>query len=199
MKYLCYFKATLRLLAALCCAALASCMSQSTGEQEQSDFRMMVRLWPVHHNDSTLTDQLIAAFREYDFCDEVWLCSETPATHELSWHAPSARRMGVAARKFRDAGIIPSLQVVALGHGDGAVSFGPIKDTTIHWGTMVGPNGEVTASVNCPRQTAYLKFMEEVFLPALIYIIGYAATAYLAQSINAPLLAQSYEYCAEIE
>ena len=41
--------------------------------------------------------------------------------------------------------------------------------------------------------------MEEVFLPALIYIIGYAATAYLAQSINASLLAQSYEYCAEIE
>lgn len=165
MKHLCYFKATLRLLAALCCAALASCSSPSTGEQEQSDFRMMVRLWPVHHNDSTLTDQLIAAFREYDFCDEVWLCSETPATHELSWHAPSARRMGVAARKFRDAGIIPSLQVVALGHGDGAVSFGPIKDTTIHWGTMVGPNGEVTASVNCPRQTAYLKFMEEAYTP----------------------------------
>ncbi len=153
MKHLCYFKATLRLLAALCCAALASCSSPSTGEQEQSDFRMMVRLWPVHHNDSTLTDQLITAFRKYDFCDEVWLCSETPATHELSWHAPSARRMGVAARKFRDAGIIPSLQVVALGHGDGAVSFGPIKDTTIHWGTMVGPNGEVTASVNCPRQS----------------------------------------------
>jgi len=129
------------------------------------DFRMMIRLWPAHHNDSTLTEQLLEAFRKYDFCDEVWLCSDGPATHAVSWHEPSARRMGLAADKIRAAGIIPSLQVVALGHGDGTVANTPAKDSTIHWGTMTGPNGEVTASVNCPRQKEYLRNIEEAFKP----------------------------------
>ena len=149
--------------AAVAAAILTSCGGQTA--QEPSDFRMMVRLWPAHHNDTTLTDQLLDAFRKYDFCDEVWFCSDGPATHALSWHEPSARAMAVAADKMRAAGIIPSLQVVALGHGDGAVVFAPVKDSTIHWGTMVGPNGEVTGSVNCPRQTAYLACMQEAFKP----------------------------------
>ena len=149
--------------AAVAAAILSSCGGQTA--QEPSDFRMMVRLWPAHHNDTTLTDQLLDAFRKYDFCDEVWFCSDGPATHAFSWHEPSARAMGVAADKMRAAGIIPSLQVVALGHGDGAVVFAPVKDSTIHWGTMVGPNGEVTGSVNCPRQTAYLACMQEAFKP----------------------------------
>jgi len=149
--------------AAVAAAILTSCGGQTA--QEPSDFRMMVRLWPAHHNDTTLTDQLLDAFRKYDFCDEVWFCSDGPATHVLSWHEPSARAMAVAADKMRAAGIIPSLQVVALGHGDGAVVFAPVKDSTIHWGTMVGPNGEVTGSVNCPRQTAYLACMQEAFKP----------------------------------
>ena len=105
--------------AAVAAAILTSCGGQTA--QEPSDFRMMVRLWPAHHNDTTLTDQLLDAFRKYDFCDEVWFCSDGPATHALSWHEPSARAMAVAADKMRAAGIIPSLQVVALGHGDGAV------------------------------------------------------------------------------
>ena len=150
------------MLAALCAALLCGC---SDKKAEDSDFRMMVRLWPAHHNDTTLTDQLLEAFRKYDFCDEVWLCSETPATHALPWHEPYAKAMGVAADKFRKAGIIPSLQAVALGHGDGSVAFGPVVDTTIHWGTMVGPNGERTGSVNCPRQKDYLAYMEEAYLP----------------------------------
>ena len=156
-------KYILGMAAALAAAILASCGRQTA--QESSDFRMMVRLWPAHHNDTTLTDQLLAAFRKYDFCDEVWFCSDGPATHALSWHEPYARAMGVAADKMRAEGIIPSLQVVALGHGDGSVIFAPVKDSTIHWGTMVGPNGEVTGSVNCPRQTAYLSFIQEAFKP----------------------------------
>lgn len=155
-------KRTFFLLIILAGALLCGCSDKKVND---SDFRMMVRLWPAHHKDTTLTDQLLEAFRKYDFCDEVWFCSESPATHTLPWHEPSAKAMGKAAEKFRKAGIIPSLQVVALGHGDGAVAFGPVKDTTIHWGTMVGPNGEVTGSVNCPRQEDYLAFMEEAFAP----------------------------------
>ena len=151
--------------ASLAAATLFCCTPGPDRKAAESDFRMMIRLWPAHHNDSTLTEALLEAFRKYDFCDEVWLCSDGPASHALSWHEPYARRMGVAAEKIRAAGIIPSLQVVALGHGDGAVAFDPVKDSTIHWGTMVGPNGEVTGSVNCPRQTAYLACMEEAFTP----------------------------------
>lgn len=153
----------LGMAAAVTAAILASCDGKPA--QEPSDFRMMVRLWPAHHKDTVLTDQLLEAFRKYDFCDEVWLCSDGPATHAASWHEPSARAMARAADKMRAAGIIPSLQVVALGHGDGATVTSPVKDSTIRWGTMVGPNGEVTGSVNCPRQTAYLACMQEAFKP----------------------------------
>jgi len=158
-------KWTMPVAALVAVACLFSCTSPSAPTAEEDGFRMMIRLWPAHHNDSTLTDQLIDAFRKYDFCDEVWFCSSSPNTHAAAWHAPFVRNMGVAAEKMRAAGIIPSLQVVALGHGDGTVAFAPVKDSTIHWGTMVGPNGEITGSVNCPRQTAYLACMEEAFKP----------------------------------
>lgn len=136
--------------------------------EADDDFRMMLRLWEVHHENPAMTDRLIEALEEYDFCDEVWLCSNTPATHALAWHEPHAKALGAAAGKFREAGIIASLQGVAFGHGDGAIVEGPdgaFRDSTIHWGTMVGPDGAVTNSVNCPRQPEYLAAMEEVFVP----------------------------------
>ncbi|MBR4755599.1 MAG: hypothetical protein IK076_01505, partial [Bacteroidales bacterium] len=139
--------------------------AQSPADTAADDgFRMMIRLWPAHHNDPTLTDQLLEAFAKYDFCDEVWLCSDGPATHSVPWHEPHIKAMGVAAEKFREAGIIPSLQVVALGHGDGEIAgTETARDTTIRWGTMVGPDGAVTNTVNCPRQPDYLACMEEAF------------------------------------
>lgn len=132
----------------------------------EDDFRMMIRLWPAHHDDTLLTGQLLEAFRKYDFCDEVWLCTNDPMSHSLSWHEPHAKAMGIAAQRFRDAGIITSMQGVALGHGDGViVGSNPSKDSTIRWGTMVGPDGIVTGTVNCPRQPDYLSYMERAFAP----------------------------------
>ena len=159
-----------------CCLAatvllIAGCSSPKervAGTKPADDgFRMMVRLWPQHHEDSLLTAQLLDAFRKYDFCDEVWFCSNDPATHSLDWHEPHAKAMGAAAGKIREAGIIASLQGVALGHGDGQIvgNIGSRKDPTIHWNTMVGPDGQVTNTVNCPRQPEYLKVMEEAFVP----------------------------------
>lgn len=144
--------------------------SQAGGNAEAADdgFRMMIRLWPMHHDDPALTDQLIKALGKYDFCDEIWLCSNDPMSHAISWHEPHAKAAGVAAGKFRDAGIIPSMQAVFLGHGDGTIvgSYnGPVKDSTIHWGTMVGPDGSVCMTVNCPRQPEYLAYMEKAVMP----------------------------------
>lgn len=135
-------------------------------EVADDDFRMMIRLWDAHHDDPVLTDQLLEAFRKYDFCDEVWLCTNGPATHSQGWHKPHAETMGIAAEKIRNAGIITSMQAVAFGHGDGAIvgDVGYQRDSTIHWNTMVGPDGNVTNSVNCPRQPDYLACMEEAFL-----------------------------------
>lgn len=142
-------------------ALLLACCARET----PSDFRMMIRLWSDYSNDPAMTDELIDAFRKYDFCDEVWFKAETPATHSAEWHRQYASNMAVAADKMRKAGVIPSIQGVALGHGDGMTVFDTIKDSTIHWGTMVGPDGAITGSVNCPRQKAYLARMEEAFMP----------------------------------
>lgn len=130
------------------------------------DFRMMIRLWPGHHDNPDLTDSLLEALQKYPFCDEVWFCTNDPMSHSLSWHEPHAKAMGIAAAKFRDAGFITSMQGVALGHGDGVI-VGSItsRDSTIRWGTMVGPDGSVTGTVNCPRQPDYLAYMEEAFVP----------------------------------
>ena len=139
---------------------LASCVRESP-----SDFRMMVRLWPDYSRHPEMTDALIDALGQYDFCDEVWFCAEMPATHSRGWHTPYAEKMAVAADKMRDAGIIPSLQAVTLGHGDGMTVFDSVKDSTIRWGTMVGPDGEAAGSVSCPRQKDFLACIEEALMP----------------------------------
>lgn len=142
----------------LCAAAV---LAVACAHEQDSDFRMMIRLWPEFSDNPEQTDALIDAFRKYDFCDEVWLKAQTPFTHSLAWHEEHAAKMALAADKMREAGIIPSMQEVVLGHGDGMTVFDVMKDSTIHWGTMVGPDGRRTGSVNCPRQKAYLDHIEK--------------------------------------
>ncbi|MBR5175873.1 MAG: hypothetical protein IKW89_08075 [Bacteroidales bacterium] len=135
---------------------------------DDDGFRMMVRLWPRHHDDTLLTDRLIAELGKYDFCDEVWLCFNDPLSHSLGWHAPHAEAIGVAAGKFRSAGIIASMQGVVYGHGDpspAGLLDGFPKDSTIRWGSMVGPDGKVARTVNCPRQPEFLAHIEEAVQP----------------------------------
>ena len=153
-------RAKILLAAVILLSPLISCGDSGSTSQDKSDFRMMIRLWQGHHNNPVLSEELLKAFREYDFCDEVWLCAEDPATQAEATHEASAARMEEMAAKLREIGIIPSLQVVALGHADG-----PVPNPDIHWGTMVGPNGEKTHSVNCPRQEAYLETIGKAFVP----------------------------------
>lgn len=54
---------------------------------------MIVRLWPDHHKDSALREELLQALKKYpDFCDEVWLCMEFE-TFSKEAHKESARAM----------------------------------------------------------------------------------------------------------
>lgn len=149
----------MRKLFLLVCTVLAvSCTCP-----ERSEFRMMLRLWSDYSDNPEMTDALVDALGRYDFCDEVWFKAATPSTHSPEWHRQYASSMAVAADKMRSAGIISSIQGVALGHGDGMTVFDTVKDSTINWGTMVGPDGAVTGSVNCPRQKEYLSRIEESF------------------------------------
>ena len=129
---------------------------------ERPSFKMHLRLWPDHHNQDTLSEQLIHALKQYPhFCDEVWFCTEdlfeSPEKHEQS-----ALRMGRMAQKMRQMGIVPSIQLVALGHPESAPKPKPAE---MKWGTAVGAYGQVTYAQNCPRQHDYLLFLEQVFAP----------------------------------
>ena len=100
---------------------------------------MIQRLWPHHHNDPELTDELVALFKHFPAaCDEVWFCTEfgfpLPEAHERS-----AERMAVAAEKMRRAGILPGIQVA------NTMAYGQLLEdarttrvfVTSHWATVL--------------------------------------------------------------
>ena len=63
-------------------------------DSSDSNFRMHLRLWPAHHNDTELQDQLIDALKEYpSLWDDAWLCMETN-TISMDAHRVSAQNMG---------------------------------------------------------------------------------------------------------
>lgn len=126
---------------------------------QEPDFKMIVRLWPKHHSDKQTMQDLLQALDRYPkFCDEVWFCTEDPVSYTLQEHQKSAVMMGEMAQKLRSRGITPSLQFICVGHPEADDTVNP----HIHWGTMVGPGGEITHKQSCPRQTAFLKQMEDV-------------------------------------
>ena len=45
-------------------AALVSCGKDKPASSEESDFRMMLRLWPAHHDDAVLSEELLNALKE---------------------------------------------------------------------------------------------------------------------------------------
>ena len=108
---------------------------------------LVIRLWPKHHNDPALLEELLAALRrQRACCDEVWLCTEAgfPA---LQQHAESAGRMAEAARRFRAKGILAGIQIAnTLGHGDV-----PVCTEGVDWRRMVGPDGREAPLCFCPR------------------------------------------------
>lgn len=162
---------------------LALLLATSCGERQlpvsnsqPSDFKMILRLWPAHHNDTVLRNDLLQALQKYPGTfDEVWFCMEFK-TLSKDEHQKSAVAMAEACRKMREIGVTPSIQGISIGHGDdfesGSEALIPEK-----WGTAVGINGIKTQTIHCPRQQAFLDYLEETYAiyaercqPAAVFI-----------------------------
>ena len=148
----------------LCLAASLLCM---TGCQQRSckrpdgcpEYKSIIRLWQVHHEDEAMCDALIDAFQHYPkACDEVWFCTPDPTAVTLAEHRASAQKMAAMAERLRQIGITPSIQAITVGHPEGA---GTQPNPLAHWGALVGPGGETAVKECCPRQQAFLQVIEE--------------------------------------
>lgn len=129
---------------------------------DPSDFGMVLRLWPAHHSDDELRDDLVEGLKKYyGTFNEVWLCQEFE-TLSMEAHRESAAKMAVANEMLREIGVATSVQGICIGHGDnfedGAEELRPTK-----WTTMVDAFGNRAQMSHCPRQTEFLKYMSEQY------------------------------------
>ena len=143
---------------------LSSCVKTSNPNpsKDASDFGMILRLWPAHHNDKVLRDDLVDALKKYSGTfNEVWLCQEFE-TLSMDTHRQSAAKMATANKILRDIGISTSIQGICIGHGDdfeaGADELCPTK-----WTTIVDAFGTRTQMSHCPRQTEFLRYLSDVY------------------------------------
>ena len=144
--------------------ALSGCdkVSRPNPATDPSDFGMILRLWPAHHTDEELRDDLVEALKRYNGTfNEVWLCQEFE-TLSMDTHRESAAKMAVANEMLREIGVTTSVQGICIGHGDnfedGAEELRPTK-----WSTMVDAFGNRAQMSHCPRQTEFLKYMTEQY------------------------------------
>ena len=140
---------------------LGLCSCSRVSERE-SDFRMHLRLWPEHHNDTVLRDALVEALDRHEgLFDDVWFCMET-STISMQAHRASAENMGAAAEKFRNIGVEPSVQGISLGHSDTfrlqSSDFNPTG-----WNAAVGIFGNRCQGIHCPRQKGFLEYIEAAY------------------------------------
>ena len=157
-----------RLFTRTCCL-LGFLLSTACGSRTEKaspdypEFKMIVRLWPDHHKDSALREELLQALKKYpDFCDEVWLCMEFE-TFSKEAHKESARAMAVAAERLRNAGIGVSIQGITLGHGDDFESGAARPHPELTWGNIVDARNVRTVSSSCPRQQAFHDYLGETY------------------------------------
>ena len=157
-----------RLFTRTCCL-LGFLLSTACGSRTEkaspdyAEFKMIVRLWPDHHKDSALREELLQALKKYpDFCDEVWLCMEFE-TFSKEAHKESARAMAVAAERLRNAGIGVSIQGITLGHGDDFESGAARPHPELTWGNIVDARNVRTVTSSCPRQQAFHDYLGETY------------------------------------
>ena len=128
----------------------------------QSNFKMLLRLWPHHHTNDSLKAELLQALKTYpDLWDEAWFCMEI-TTLDKNKHTRSAQKMARAAAELRKIGIGTSIQGITLGHGD-SFEFSSSELKPKEWSTIVNNAGEATQMGNCPRQEAFLTYIEQTY------------------------------------
>lgn len=93
-------------------------------------------------------------------CDEVWFSTGT-GVPSIDWHRGRAAVLEQAAADVRKMGIVPSLQFQStLGHGD---RFGsPDTHAAKRWKGWTDWKGVETQYCNCPRQPAFLAYLDEI-------------------------------------
>ena len=102
----------------------------------QSNFKMLLRLWPHHHTNDSLKAELLQALKTYpDLWDEAWFCMEI-TTLDKNKHTRSAQKMARAAAELRKIGIGTSIQGITLGHGD-SFEFSSSELKPKEWSTIV--------------------------------------------------------------
>ncbi|NRA38028.1 MAG: hypothetical protein HRU15_07805, partial [Planctomycetes bacterium] len=118
---------------------------------------LTLRLWPQHHMDTKLRDQLVERC-DTSFVDCVWLC--TPIEHvSYQEHQDAATAMCEAADLFRAKNISVGIQLAqSLGHGDGL--FDNTHD--VPWKFMHDYDGRASKSGPCPRDPQFHQYLEKV-------------------------------------
>lgn len=110
-----------------------------------------------HHMKQDVLEELLALLKHNrPACDEVWLTTAMGFPPRRV-HADNAAKMTAAADKFRELGIIASLQISnTIGHGDYLrhLDFSGLK-----WRRMVGPDGTVAEYSSCPRDPEFLRYI----------------------------------------
>ncbi len=146
----------------LAMAALLLCAACGNAPEKCADahsYKSIIRLWPVHHTDSTTLNQMVEAFRKYPgACDEVWFCVPF-GSFDLEHHRQQARMMARAADKMRTVGVQPSIQSIVLGHPEPAGDTSPI---VIEWPPIMSIGGVSARNQSCPRQPKYLQRIAEI-------------------------------------
>lgn len=176
------------LLLFICIISCQSNISPKVNE-EKEPFKIIIRLWPHHHTDTVLCNELVNSLTTYKkACDEVWFCTEL-GMYPLEVHRRSAKAMAVAMEKMENIGVKSSIQIgVSIGHGDGV----PGDFSGIKWGTVVGRDGTVSHQCNCPRQPDFLNYMGEL---AEIYGTCKPATLWIDDDLRVALHLPIQELC----
>ena len=141
----------------------SSCLERQQNEDvHESDFKMILRLWPAHHNDTVLRNELLLALQKYSGTfDEVWFCMEFE-TLSMENHRKSAKAMAEACREMRRIGVTPSIQGISIGHDD-AFESGSDELIPNKWSTAIGYNGAKARTIHCPRQPEFINYLEETY------------------------------------
>ncbi len=124
------------------------------------DYKSIIRLWPVHHEDPAMLERLVQAFQQYPgACDEVWFCTIGDPM-DMERHYQSAKAMGEAARALKAIGVRPSIQTVLLGHNEPPENWN--QPSAYPWNAIVSVDGISGRTQSCPRQPEYLERISDI-------------------------------------
>jgi hypothetical protein len=116
-----------------------------------------LRLARQHLEPEVLAEHLEVIGRHRGACDEVWL-GTVMGVPPLEVHREHAGRMAETAARFREAGVVASLQISnTVGHGPHH-RFYDCRGMT--WGAFTGPDGATVENCSCPRDPDFLAYLD---------------------------------------